>query len=269
MANIATELITIRTGIYGKDIRAAIGDGIEKINNDAEDILTQLGIIEDAVTASETAQAAAEAAKTAAETAATHAMSGTPEGYADLVDTVSQLTDDIANIPTWEISRDSEDNDYIVLQDSEGSNQSRVYAPDSPIASIIDIIYPVGSIYMSVNSVDPSTFLTGTTWEQIEDTFLLAAGSTYAAGTTGGEATHKLTQAELPVISGSITSRCYVGIGATSGVFRYTYSGNAVQDFALSSNKNTPWILNFNVGGGVAHNNMPPYLAVYMWKRTA
>lgn len=55
--------------------------------------------------------------------------------------------------------------------------------------AIIDIIYPVGSIYMSVNSVSPQ-ILFGGSWEQIEDTFLLAAGSTYTAGNTGGSATH-------------------------------------------------------------------------------
>lgn len=47
--------------------------------------------------------------------------------------------------------------------------------------------YPVGSIYMSVNSTNPST-LFGGSWERIQDTFLLASGSTYGAGTTGGSA---------------------------------------------------------------------------------
>ena len=53
----------------------------------------------------------------------------------------------------------------------------------------IDDIYPVGSIYMSVNNTSPST-LFGGTWEQIKDTFLLSAGNTYTAGNTGGSATH-------------------------------------------------------------------------------
>ncbi len=54
---------------------------------------------------------------------------------------------------------------------------------------MLDTIYPVGSIYMSVNNVSPST-LFGGTWEAIQDRFLLAAGSTYTAGDTGGSATH-------------------------------------------------------------------------------
>jgi hypothetical protein len=61
----------------------------------------------------------------------------------------------------------------------------------------LNIIYPVGSIYMSVNNVSPETFMGGT-WEQIKDTFLLSAGDTYTAGATGGEATHTLTVEEIP-----------------------------------------------------------------------
>lgn len=259
MANIATELTTIRTGIYGKDIRAAIGDGIEKINNDAEDILAQLTTIEDAVTASEVAQAAAESAKSAAEIAATHAMSGTPEGYADLVDNVTQLDDAVANIPTWEISRDQTDTDYIVLQDSNGENASRVFAPTSQMASIINTIYPVGSIYMSMNATDPGTFLDGTTWERLENRFLLGASSTYLAGNEGGSATHTLTVNEMPSHSHTVGG---VGVAAGSGS-KYALDLKAYSA-SLSWRNGTS-----SAGSNQPFSIMPPYLAVYMWKRTA
>ena len=65
------------------------------------------------------------------------------------------------------------------------------------VADIAGLMYPVGSIYISVNSTSPAT-LFGGTWEQIEDTFLLAAGSSYTAGDTGGEAIHVLTSDEMP-----------------------------------------------------------------------
>jgi hypothetical protein len=65
------------------------------------------------------------------------------------------------------------------------------------ITSLWEKIYPVGSIYISANSTSPAN-LFGGTWEQIKDRFLLAAGGTYAAGSTGGEATHTLTVDEMP-----------------------------------------------------------------------
>lgn len=128
-------------------------------------------------------------------------------------------------------------------------------------AELINLIYPVGSIYMSVNSVSPTAFLGGT-WEQIEDRFLLAAGSSYAAGATGGETTHTLTESEMPVHShitlsgGGYTDKFAVGAGS---IFSISPSANITAY--------TPWTT--AAGGGAAHNNMPPYLAVYIWKRTA
>lgn len=62
---------------------------------------------------------------------------------------------------------------------------------------LLDLIHPIGSIYTSSNPADPGT-LFGGTWVQIKDTFLLTAGDTYQAGTTGGEASHTLSVAEIP-----------------------------------------------------------------------
>ena len=62
--------------------------------------------------------------------------------------------------------------------------------------SLVDLVYPVGSIYMSVNDVSPST-LFGGTWEKLENSFLLGSG-TYSLGITGGEVTHTLTLNEMP-----------------------------------------------------------------------
>lgn len=117
--------------------------------------------------------------------------------------------------------------------------------------------YPVGSIYISVNSINPETFFGGT-WEQIKDKFLLSAGDSYTAGTTGGEATHTLTIAEMPKHSHVERARNENTAGYANQVLGgYAYS-------SLSSEVTTDV-----AGGGQAHNNMPPYLVVYMWKRTA
>ena len=134
-------------------------------------------------------------------------------------------------------------------------------------ALILDVVYPVGAIYMSVNSTSPAT-LFGGTWEQLKDRFLLGAGSNYTAGNTGGEATHTLTTQEMPqhthdeqIGSYKITDAnpAQAGSAATaSGIQPSNYTG--LQSYVQRVG---------NSGGGQAHNNMPPYLVVYMWKRTA
>lgn len=125
--------------------------------------------------------------------------------------------------------------------------------------SILDA-YPVGSIYMSVNSTNPAT-LFGGEWEQLEDRFLLGASSNYEAGSTGGEATHTLTIDEMPSHSHSGGFRDYSGVTAVS-------SATSLARPTTSSNLyDTTREVTLSTGGGQAHNNMPPYLAVYMWKR--
>ena len=118
------------------------------------------------------------------------------------------------------------------------------------------LAYPVGSIYMNINSTSPAT-LFGGTWVQLKDRFLLGAGETYTNGATGGEATHKLTVNEMPRHSHEL--------------YGYNAGGSGAGSPALSGN-DANWgktdALD-NAGGDAVHNNMPPYLVVYMWKRTA
>ena len=119
--------------------------------------------------------------------------------------------------------------------------------------SIADLIYPVGAVYLSASSTDPAT-LFGGTWEPIRDRFLLCAGTAYAAGSTGGEASHKLTVNEMPSHSHTVLADNVPG--SSTGV-QTLFSG-------ASGSFDTSW-----TGGGAAHNNMPPYLAVYAWRRVA
>lgn len=138
--------------------------------------------------------------------------------------------------------------------------------------------YPVGSIYMSVNSTDPST-LFGGSWERIQDTFLLASGNSYGAGSTGGSANaivvshsheqdahshgfgggHKV----WTTASGSIEPGNQI-----SGTAKY-YAATAKNDYAwvTRTTRETPGIKSTGESG--VGKNMPPYLAVYVWKRTA
>ena len=185
-------------------------------------------------------------------------------GYSDPsseLDTRKQLSYPLKELKTFinnTVPVDSTDNVIQLVLDG-GILKYRTAPGETPVpigsALDIDDIYPVGSIYMSVNNTNPSTLFADTTWEQIKDTFLLSAGDTYAAGSTGGEATHTLTADEIPSHTHS-----YVGYSNTIAVSMG--SSGSVQNSTSSATSGT-------AGGGQAHNNMPPYLTVYVWKRTA
>lgn len=128
--------------------------------------------------------------------------------------------------------------------------------------TLLDWLHPVGSIYQSTVSTSPAT-LFGGTWEQLSGRFLIAANSTYTAGSTGGEASHKLTVDELPAHSHAFS---YGGSSYNSWQYANEIGDNITMMLGKPIGENKVGIA--STGGGVAHNNMPPYLAVYMWKRT-
>ena len=176
-------------------------------------------------------------------------------------------------------------------------------------AHFIDLIYPVGSIYMSVNNTSPAT-LFGGTWTQLQNQFLLGAGSigennnstwgeienislSYTAGDTGGSLTQTLTENNCPIhqhtIYGFDSDEVVRGYGAmflssqggsdNNIVLYYTNNGTDTPKwysgvFNKSFNNARTWSTNqdgetTSYGGTDAHNNVPPYIAVYMWERTA
>lgn len=134
--------------------------------------------------------------------------------------------------------------------------------------------YPVGSIYLSVNSTDPST-LFGGSWERIQDRFLLASGNSYGAGSTGGSADavvvkhlHQPSTGEgFNAYMNGVVERARVGT-STASSSRYAIVGKKNASSADASGLrfagSTDW-----TGSDGAGKNMPPYLAVYVWKRTA
>lgn len=152
---------------------------------------------------------------------------------------------------------------------------------------LIDYIYPIGSIYLSVNSTSPAT-LFGGSWTQLKDRFLLGAGSTYSSGATGGAATHKLSVAEMPSHAhdtpffNNMTNNCEMKSDFIGVFGKGVTASQALKDTGQTSTMEMWWINQTNTaegnewayltsakGSGSAHNNMPPYLVVYMWKRTA
>lgn len=136
-------------------------------------------------------------------------------------------------------------------------------------SSIVDAIYPVGSIYISTNSTSPAT-LFGGTWEAFGQGRVLVGVGTGNDGTnsqtfnnlsTGGEYKHKLTVNELAKHGHQL--KYWVQKNPTGG-----------QDALLvyGMNTGTPTVaaaFQNQTGNDEAHNNVQPYIGVYMWRRTA
>lgn len=152
--------------------------------------------------------------------------------------------------------------DNLVYKLDSSGNESLVGAS---MAAIYDAIYPVGSIYISVNSANPST-LFGGTW------VAFGAGRTLvglnAAETefdtveeTGGAKTHTLQATEIP--AHTHTAPSYIDITPAGGIDKFIVYGNPAGHVAYDVG------INANTGGGGAHNNLQPYIVTYMFKRTA
>lgn len=162
---------------------------------------------------------------------------------------------------------------------------------------ILNTVYPVGSLYTSFNSTNPADIVGGT-WEQIQNCFLMAAGSSYAIGTSGGSATHTHTSAahthttaghvltvnEMP----SHKHNVCIGTGATNYVNWLDAQQSSSRDswgYGYSSSIVGNSLYAIATGGGASHSHgntgsttpgatgasssLPPYKTIYMWQRTA
>lgn len=153
--------------------------------------------------------------------------------------------------------------------------------------ALINAIYPVGSIYMSVSSTNPSSIFGGTwvAWGAGRVPVGVASGDTNFGSVeqTGGEKTHTLTTEEMPAhyhipSRGEYNgSNFYFTTNASLGTTEVTRRGvasssSASGGYAMTST-NSGLIYDApqtnTVGGGGAHNNIQPYITCYMWKRTA
>ena len=157
----------------------------------------------------------------------------------------------------------------------------------APMLDTMKKIYPVGSIYMSTVSTNPATLFGFGTWEAMPAGRVLLAqgksswGTTYNAGSTGGEATHQLTVGEMP-------SHNHTGSTNTTGNHSHntpttgTYEGNGkgydpgggnnpnyTQCFTSEAGSHSHTITIQNTGSSQSHNNMQPYIVCYIWKRVS
>ena len=212
---------------------------------------------------------------------------------------------------------------HVLIEDTNITSVTKVFEVIGSLTTMADKIYPVGSIYMTVNNVDPGD-LFGGTWEQIQGKFLLGASSGHAAGSSGGTETVTLTTAQLPEHSHSTpdhthrmsahahTVPSHTHTASTSAAGAHTHNIRRQQTAAsgtarfaiqgdddvfrptLSAGEHTHNVTvdpcgefttgayiggvntesggagnTGNAGSGTAVDIMPPFLAVYVWKRTA
>lgn len=176
----------------------------------------------------------------------------TSGSYTDLSNkpSIPSKTSDLTNDSNFVVSTD------LATVATTGSYTDLINTPT--FSQIANFIYPVGTYYWSQNSENPSTIFGFGTWTQITDKFIYAAG-TLAVDTTGGETTHTLTTEEIPSHRHTTGDSGHAAYGGASGDIQ---SGSGWK--TALSNINTGY-----TGGGQAHNNMPPYLVAYCWRRDA
>lgn len=187
------------------------------------------------------------------------------------------------------------DTTYIKNISVSDNNTLTVYKGDGSATNLdiisFDQIYPIGAIYMSTVSTNPATLFKIGNWEALPaGRVLLAQGTStwgvnYSAGSTGGEDKHTLTLNEsashnhtgTTTTSGSththaLTMQASHGKSGNGGVPRFSdgdvWSEYKTQNLSAAGEHSHAITIN-NSGGGQAHNNMQPYLSVYMWKRTS
>ena len=143
----------------------------------------------------------------------------------------------------------------------------------------VDFLMPIGAIYLSVDGTNPST-LFGGTWEQIKDKFILCAGNTYANGATGGSLNHTHNYG---LQAGGYYRDIAIESNPYAGMLSYDTSGNITVSAATSyasyeapinngseSATKTTSMSHFRTIANTSYtSNLPPYIAVTVWKRTA
>ena len=165
------------------------------------------------------------------------------------------------------------------LQNSMSSLESTMSGLSNTVDTLskthltLDKAYPVGSIYISYSATDPST-LFGGSWTPIRDRFLIGAGSSYSLGRTGGEEEVTLDEDQMPSHSHAFNVDGYPIVYCNGSITRRNVkqgTGTQVSNVVTATEAmgKYTWDSTSRAGGGRPHNNMPPYIAVYMWRRTA
>lgn len=190
-------------------------------------------------------------------------------------DEVSTRSRDIENINSAitternaRISADNEINQKLTQEKTEltrkiDNNTSQITSLQEMLSVYWQAIYPIGSIYVSTSATfNPQTTWGGTWVKTAKGRCLIGANDTYPLGSTGGEETHYLTVDEMPSHNHSSSRINWYNTLQNNGMAAETVAKSNLKVDGPDSNTSY-------TGGSKAHNNMQPYLAVYIWERTA
>ena len=125
---------------------------------------------------------------------------------------------------TYTLEQSSSDGHVISLKSSEGEKQTITIPSGASMNDIMNLVYPVGAIYLSTSEVSPGT-LFGGTWERLRDRMLIGAGDAYKAAATGGSS--KISYTPSGTVSNTLLTAAQSGHAALSGTFT---SGNQSKD---------------------------------------
>lgn len=188
----------------------------------------------------------------------------------DLVDDASTLT---GTAPRSVLPKANTQGFGAVKRATEGEanagSDNALYVTPAQLSSFVEqtleSIYPVGSTYTNVeDSTNPGSFLPGS-WRRMRDGFLYPQGAPESgdAGITGGETDVALVNANNGPHYHQLAGKTLVG-GSEQHDNYINYKGGGDETFYTRSQAKTQ-----KTGSGQPHNNMPPYLTVYMWKRVS
>lgn len=251
--DISSYVNKIKNAIYGRDVRSAIVSAIQKINDDNNkyDALKA-----EVVAARDTTVARSQQAIDAVTNAQSLITQATSKNTT-LSNTIKTATTKTTALNTA-ISKGE-----ATIQDIDSAVEDAMDAK-----RLGNLLYPVGSIYISVNATNPGTVFGGT-WEQIKDRFLLAAGTKYKAGATSGSADAIVPEHTHAIEASSSSAGAHThttsGTAASGGAHTHTTSGTAA---SAGAHTHAITATAAKTGEAAAGKNMPPYLAVYVWKRT-
>lgn len=164
--------------------------------------------------------------------------------------------------------------------DSSGNLTCNSITTSTPISTLtFNDVYPVGSIYLSVNDVNPGTLFTGT-WEKITDRFLVGAGSSYPLGQAQGAASHSHTTpnhshgagnlyAAINFDASYMINHYETNLGSWAPNARKSVGGSSLNFYNTQSEGTNVYGSTATDGGGntSSESNIPPYIAVNIWKR--